>query len=867
MPTASSAHPTNPVPAQRGADVATGFDTMFDTMPWGVQQLAADGTLVLVSRAAEAFWGLSREVLVGNVPWQAFPEALPAPLHQALQQALRQPGTPEPAVFWLPATHCYISMSSAPAPNGGVWVYWQDVTEQQQQVQQYQALVDNTPDAITRWDEELRLVFSNRAYQQKTGRPLAWLLHKTNHEMGQPEAVAGPWAAKLQRVLDTGVPQEHYNSFVTPEGGVAHYFTRMVPELRNGRVHTVLAIARDITELREQVYFTEKITNSTPDLLYVLELSEPHITYINERVEVVLGSHPSEVTAAGAMVLRNALHPDDLGRRMAHIEACRNLADDEVKIIDVRFRVADGAYRWFRLRDRAFMRAPDGRVTHVIGSGQDIDAQRAAERELQESKAFIEEVTKSTPDLITIHDAATNRVVYVNHTEPWYGQHALPVLHTLPDAERVRLLIHPADQDKANEYMQQRRLLADGDMIEVELRSQFGNTEWQWLRIRSKVFRRSASGQPQQIISFTSNITAAKLAQQALQQAHGQLTWASSTIRRMLDGSPAAICLMEAHRDATGRIVDFIFRGVNQAAEKLNERTEAELLNRGLLDFFPNVRQVFFDDYVRVVETGEPLRTERCYTGENFSNRWFDVSAVKNGDGFIMTFLDITGRKEIELALQQANTRLQHLSGAVLQAQEVERQRIAESLHNGLGQVLYAAKLQLDQLPSPQALADAPRQAAARREADRLLAEAIRLTRSISHELTPRIVAELGLEAALQDICRSLSTGLLHMQCLVLLDDDLPLTLQVALYRLAQELAQNIVKHAGATEATLEVATRPGWVVMQIEDNGRGFAPDEPTTGIGLKTLRDRVDLLGGITHISTSARQGTRIQVRIPLA
>jgi signal transduction histidine kinase len=217
--------------------------------------------------------------------------------------------------------------------------------------------------------------------------------------------------------------------------------------------------------------------------------------------------------------------------------------------------------------------------------------------------------------------------------------------------------------------------------------------------------------------------------------------------------------------------------------------------------------------------------------------------------------------------LEQENYRLrlgqqQERRLAVLAAQEEERRRISESLHNGLGQLLYATKLQLDQL------ATAPELATTRREADRLLSEAIRQTRTLSHEFTPGIVAEFGLEAALHDICRTLGSPQLRWQCLVHLDEDyaVPLPLQVAAYRLAQEITQNVLKHAHATYASLEVETLPGWLVLRAEDNGQGFDPAAPTTGIGLKTLRSRVELLGGTMHLNSAPGQGTQLQLRIPL-
>lgn len=225
--------------------------------------------------------------------------------------------------------------------------------------------------------------------------------------------------------------------------------------------------------------------------------------------------------------------------------------------------------------------------------------------------------------------------------------------------------------------------------------------------------------------------------------------------------------------------------------------------------------------------------------------------------------LDITARKQAAEAaqLQLRLGQQQQLIEAVLTAQEEERRRLSESLHNGLGQLLYATKLHLDRLPA------SPPQPA-RREAARLLGEAIQQARTLSHELTPALLEEFGLEAALRSICRHLSGSPLRWQYHVVLEEapPLPLALQLVVYRLAQELTLNVVKHAQASAATLEVAALPGWVVLRVEDNGRGFDPAAPAQGIGLRTLRSRVALLGGTLQLRSEPGQGTSCELRLPV-
>ena len=144
----------------------------------------------------------------------------------------------------------------------------------------------------------------------------------------------------------------------------------------------------------------------------------------------------------------------------------------------------------------------------------------------------------------------------------------------------------------------------------------------------------------------------------------------------------------------------------------------------------------------------------------------------------------------------------------------------------------------------------------------------MRQNRTLAHELVPTSLLDFGLAVAVADICRDLSTPRLRIACHVWDEDQrlLPQPVQVALFRLAQELAHNIVRHAGATQATLELETLSSWVSLRAEDNGRGFDPLTVATGLGLRTVRDAVALLGGTVAIDSSPEFGTHVRLRIPL-
>ncbi len=145
-----------------------------------------------------------------------------------------------------------------------------------------------------------------------------------------------------------------------------------------------------------------------------------------------------------------------------------------------------------------------------------------------------------------------------------------------------------------------------------------------------------------------SDISDRKKAEQREKEFHEEIGSSNTTIRRMLDGSIAAICLFDTLRDEKGRIIDFIFRGVNKASEVLNKKGENDLIGKGLIESFPEVNEVFFKEYVKVVETGIPLRTDL----EGYDH-WYRSVGVKLGDGLVVSTEDITDRKKVEYEIKK----------------------------------------------------------------------------------------------------------------------------------------------------------------------------------------------------------------------
>lgn len=221
--------------------------------------------------------------------------------------------------------------------------------------------------------------------------------------------------------------------------------------------------------------------------------------------------------------------------------------------------------------------------------------------------------------------------------------------------------------------------------------------------------------------------------------------------------------------------------------------------------------------------------------------------------------IDVTESELLkEEATRQRLRQQQEVLSAILTTQEEERRRIAEALHNGVGQLLYATRLHLDALPPSEAV----------RASKELLNEAIQATRTISFELTPSILEDFGLAAALRELVSRIPGSLRVDLNLRGLDQPLPALLATAVYRIVQELLNNVMKHAQAQEVFVEVSQEDHQVYVSVEDDGVGFDASGPAPrgGIGLAGIRTRVGLLGGTVSSRSRPGQGTSFALQVPV-
>ena len=216
---------------------------------------------------------------------------------------------------------------------------------------------------------------------------------------------------------------------------------------------------------------------------------------------------------------------------------------------------------------------------------------------------------------------------------------------------------------------------------------------------------------------------------------------------------------------------------------------------------------------------------------------------------------------------------LHRLSRLILQAQEDERQRVARELHDEAAQALTSLLVHLRLLER----AHNPEEAQQRvEELRQLTAQALEEVRRVALDLRPKILDDLGLEAALGWRTDELNAGG-NLQAKLEIDglrQRIPHELELVLYRVAQEALNNVARHAQADHATIALRQSSGWLTLEVRDDGVGFdlagtqdpRRDGRDGGLGLMGMQERLGMVGGTLQIESRPQIGTQVLARVPL-
>jgi PAS domain S-box-containing protein len=380
-------------------------------------------------------------------------------------------------------------------------------------------------------------------------------------------------------------------------------------------------------------------------------------------------------------------------------------------------------------------------------------------------------------------------------------------------------------------------------------------------------------------INMLVDITERKQAEDALRESELRFRNMADTAPAMLwktDASGSCTFLSRAWYDFTGQAPD---TGLDHSRFGQVHPDDRERVQR-LFQAATVQREPFAMDY-----------RLRCADGEY---RWVSdsgrprVSSSGEFQGYIGSVIDITERKQAEKQLHLLNAdlerrvadrtrdlvhsqnRLRKLASDLSVAEERERRRVAGELHDYLAQLLVATRMKLSQ--GRQARSSA-KQAEALSEVDHMLDQSLTYTRTLVAQLSPPVLHEFGLPAALKWLSEQMPRHGLNVTSKI---DAAPVDLTenqaVLLFQSVRELLLNVVKHASTDRARLELEFRHGDLRLTVADDGQGFDASALKEAavfkntFGLFSIRERMESLGGMVEVTSQVGQGARVTLIMPL-
>lgn len=250
----------------------------------------------------------------------------------------------------------------------------------------------------------------------------------------------------------------------------------------------------------------------------------------------------------------------------------------------------------------------------------------------------------------------------------------------------------------------------------------------------------------------------------------------------------------------------------------------------------------------------------------------FAAGAIENAE-LVASERVRTDAVALQVAAEERGRARRELLAAVIAAQEAERARVSRDLHDDIGQALTSVLLGLRLIDNPGDTPVAGRDDTRQRieELRELVADALRRTRQLAFDLRPTVLDDVGLAPALQRLVADIAerSALVVDAAVDGMPDPESVAPEVAtvVYRVVQEALTNVVRHAGASNASVAVTVSSGRLRAVVEDDGTGFDPNLPADGhLGLEGMQERAELVGGTVRVLATPGAGTTVVLEVPL-
>jgi PAS domain S-box-containing protein len=854
--------------------------------PEPVMRIHRDGTLLFSNPAAGpvlAEWQAARE------------DQLPDWVRQAAEAALNE-GTPRNFEIHI-AGRDFSFVVTPIVKSQYANLYGWDVTDRkrteaalQESEERYRRLFESMNEGFALhellYDEngepcDYRFLDLNPAFERLTGLKREDVVGKTVVEV--MPGTEPYWIKRYGEVALTGTPA-HFESHASALGRDYEVFAYRPAPGQFAAIFLDVTVRRRAEESLRTSYELLKIAQRAANAgLWGWEISSETLTW-SEEFYRLFGLDPA--AAASFDTWLGVLHPDDRQPAMERINRSvreRTPLENEYRIIR-----PDGRQRWIRVWGSTFY-DESGRPLSMSGVCIDATESKRAEEALRASELRMKAVADHLPVGVWFADE-TGRIIYGNEAgrRIWAGAH-----YVAPEEFHVyRAWWADTGKPLGHEDWAVSRALRKGEtslkeVLEIEC---FDGTRK--IILNSAVPLKSADNSLLGVVVLNEDITERIAAEQAMRRSEaryrsyievtGQMGWTTNADGEVVDDVPAL-------RQYTGQSFDEM-RGWGWSKA-----------------LHPDDHEITLAVWRKAVEEKQGYETEYRLRRHDGVYRYFLARGVPvlQDDGsvreWVGTCIDITERNQAEQALkiseealrlaneeleqrvrerttelillledlEKSRDDLRKLASELVLAEERERKKISVTLHDEVAQTLAAARMRIDLLRGKPGDDDSRR---ALDEAQQLLVQAIRETRSLMTDISNPVLYDMGLQVAVQSLAEEVKArnGISFSSSFNGTLKTLGQDMEVMIFQLVKELVQNIVKHSGAGTAIIRIVEEKDEIKVVVADDGLGFDVGNLGAvgldgGFGLFSIRERVKSYGGKIRIESEPGKGSEVTVLLP--
>ncbi|MBS1744339.1 MAG: PAS domain S-box protein [Bacteroidetes bacterium] len=717
------------------------------------------------------------------------------------------------------------------------------------------SFLNNLPDAVIITDPEFIIKAFNHAAETFFGLPASHFIGTVLEEHINFRFRYTSKEEAMRVLFETGIWNGHI--VVNREEGEEFIFHANVSLLYDERakVSSIVFVNHNITEEEQQGRKLQSVRNKYEIVVEslsdgVMLIDDAGIVVAsNSKARIILGMEDCDIKGASlANANWKAIKADGSPFPIDEYPAIVSLrTGEELNDVILGLNKPGGEMVWLSINSRPIFKDGTSVPDAVVASFKDITKEKTTKEQLFESELLFRSFMANSPTLGWIYDERG----YLVYGNPLFiervglrnnslGKH----LHEISSPETAAMVLE-----------RNRTVLEKGETVitEDELVLKDGTKKYflaNWFLIPGKPYR-LIGGQ-------AIDITEKKMAQEYIEKMHERFTYvvnASSDAIWDLDLRTNEIYRSDAFSKISGYskeeiepTLEWWFNKIHpEDKQRVHDKVEADLANHSTT----------WEDEYRFEHADGSYR----YIHDKGFAIYDNGVAVRQ----VGSMQDITERKKLEQQLMQEHVQKQKLiNQATINAQEEERNRISAELHDNVNQLLISSRLHIGVAKNNPANQDE-----LLNKATEYLLMAVEEIRALSKKMNSHIVSSVGLFESVSDIGFNMKK-LNGIDTITEIDKDLIAKLsteqQLMVFRIVQEQTNNIIKHSGATEATISLQQKEGNANLVITDNGKGFDKrEQKKKGLGFVNMFNRIDAYNGKMEVISAPGKGCRIELNFP--